>query len=156
MELTVLQSMVDRFQCTGCTLGSDTKTCESFRPSDSMANMSCKSWSPGTMAFPGGRMMLGLPTGFDHLGACEVGRSFKLLLMTRDEFIRRSQTPTDGYGTFDTFNVPVWAMVEDGFLFVRRFAPRINFTSIDVVKDGTMDLLPASVVDVAKFVDKID
>ena len=56
---------------------------------------------------------------------------------------------------WDKLNVPVWAMVKDGFLFVRTFAPRINRTWIDVIEHGTMDMVP-NAINVSEFIDEID
>jgi len=53
-------------------------------------------------------------------------------------------------------NVSVWGYEENGYLFIRVFAPRINKTWIDVIKGGTIDMLPDTVIDVKEFIDEID
>lgn len=52
-------------------------------------------------------------------------------------------------------NVPVWAMVEDGYLFVRVFRPRVNSTCVVVVQDGSLEMCP-NAINVADFLDSID
>ena len=51
--------------------------------------------------------------------------------------------------------MPVWAQEKDGYLFVRTWSPRINKTYVDVVKGGTMAMVPGA-IDVADFKGEID
>lgn len=53
------------------------------------------------------------------------------------------------------FNVAVWAMERDGFLFVRTYMPRVDVTVVDVIEGGTLALVPDA-VNVGEFVDEID
>jgi hypothetical protein len=46
-------------------------------------------------------------------------------------------------------------MEEDGYLFVRMFAPRVGWHWIDVIRDGTLDMVPQG-IDVGRFKDKMD
>jgi hypothetical protein len=46
-------------------------------------------------------------------------------------------------------------MEQDGLLFVRTFAPRINICWVDVIQEGKMKLTPKA-IDVSKFSDQID
>ena len=48
-----------------------------------------------------------------------------------------------------------WAMMEDGYLFVRTYSPRLNRTFLDIVEGGTMELVPGA-VNVGEFVEEID
>jgi len=57
--------------------------------------------------------------------------------------------------TWDNKNVPVWAMEQDGFLFVRTLSPRIGVLAVDVIEGGTLALVPTA-IDVGEFIDEID
>jgi hypothetical protein len=96
------------------------------------------------MGIRSGLLCLGLPKGF-----CRVaGHKDKSEPHVR--IFPKGSTPE-----WDDFNVPVWAMVRDNFLFVRTFMPRIDGTVVDVVEGGTLDLVPKA-IDVGKFVDEMD
>jgi hypothetical protein len=56
---------------------------------------------------------------------------------------------------WDRFNVPVWAMEKDGFLFVRTFAPRLDEGSVDVIEGGTLKMVPQA-IDISPFIDEMD
>lgn len=56
---------------------------------------------------------------------------------------------------WNRLNVPVWAMVEGGFLFVRTFAPRVNMSWVDVIEGGDLSLVP-NAINVGEFVGEID
>lgn len=56
---------------------------------------------------------------------------------------------------WDRLNVPVWAMVDDGFLFVRTFAPRVNMSWVDVIEGGDLSMVP-NAINVGAFVGEID
>jgi len=104
----------------------------------------------GTMIFPGGTIALGLPTGFCRPGFNDDGSpkdKLDVRLHAKDD--------TDNPPEWDRFNIAVWAMVKDGYLFVRTYAPRVNRTWVDVVEGGTLDMVPGA-VNVAEFIDEMD
>ena len=70
-------------------------------------------------------------------------------------FIRIHEKGTVKAEFWDKFNIPVWAMVKDGFLFVRTYAPRTNQTFVDAIEGGTLELVPQA-IDVSKFYDAMD
>lgn len=98
-----------------------------------------------------GHIALGMPKGFNRT--------------------RRNGNPDPLFGTdnklkvffweegtspgWDRLNVPVWAMEEDGYLFVRTYAPRIDKTWIDVVEGGKLSMVPQA-INVGEFYDEID
>lgn len=130
--------MIEKFQCPGCVCGSNTK-CGSFRLSEIPdGGFTCASHVPGTSMFPGGKILLGLPKGFNKVG----DNKLEVWLYTKDKNF-----------TFDHLNVPVWAMQENGYTFIRVYSPRIN-KGIVVVQEGSK--LPNGSIDVSKFVDEID
>jgi len=145
------EELVEKFQCPGCVCGSNTR-CGKYELST--YGPACKNHVPGTVSWPGGTIYLGLPTGFNKVG----------MLGTTD-FDEKSRNNTirlweAGTGPeFDRLNVPVWAMEQDGFLFIRTYAPRINASYIDVVEGGTFESLDLDLrltYDVRSFVDSID
>ncbi len=97
-----------------------------------------------------GRGNLGLPIPFARVQYRE----------TREEVrtnIRLHMYPAD-YGTYwDGFNIPVWAMEKSGFLFVRTYSPRTDQSYVDVIQDGTLQMVRERfpVIDVGPVADKI-
>lgn len=131
--------MVEQFQCSGCTLGSDTK-CGSFMLQLYGDNgFRCMNHSFGTFILGAGKIALGLPKGFNKLGSAD---KMDIWLYLKED-----------KPTFNHLNVPVWAMVEDGFLFCRVFSPRVNYAWVVVHEDGK---LPERAINVSEFLDEID
>lgn len=142
LSVSVLQKkMIEKFQCNGCLLGSDTK-CGSFSLEEYKTSFRCKSHHIGTMSFGAGRFAPGLPKGF-----CRIGEDQNFQIW----FWPKGEKPK-----WDKFNVPVWALDEDGFLFVRTYLPRVNQTKVEVVQDGDMGELCPGAIDVGLFIDDID
>ena len=140
-----LKVLVEEFQCPGCGLGSDTG-CGHFKPFPwDGQDAGCQSHSPGTVVFPGGKIFLGLPRGFNKCGP-SIG----------DKDGHRPIIFHETIPTWNNFNVPVWAMEKKNYLFIRWFSPRVNETHISVIPGGKISDLPASVIDVGKFYDEID
>jgi hypothetical protein len=99
----------------------------------------------GTVAYPGGKFVLGLPKGFNKVGEYA---AFLLRLW-----------PKGTKPQWDKLNVPVWSLEQDGHLFVRTFTPRLCRPSVDVVEGGTRkESLPAKLkgIDVGEFYEEID
>lgn len=133
------KEMVEKFQCPGCVAGSDTG-CGIYK--FDADEMKCSSHVLGTIISRVGSIALGLPKGF-----CRPG-------FGKNKIDVRLWT-TGTQPAWDHLNVPVWAMEQDGFLFVRTFAPRINMTWVDVIEGGNIQALP-SVINVAAFIEDID
>lgn len=134
------REMIEEYQCCGCTLGSDTN-CGSFNYNLDRGAFCCKSHSAGTFIGGIGRVVLGLPRGFTRVGHSE-GQLVRMWIAGK-------------YPDWDKFNVPVWALEQDGYLFVRTFMPRINQSLVDVIKDGKLTICPHA-IDVSKFYDDMD
>ena len=143
--------MVGEFQCPGCTCGGKNTMddCGNIEQSHGMP-WTCSNHSAGTMMFPGGKIMLGLPRGFNKVG------------LNRSAFSDKQHNPIrlwpkDGHPPkdfWDHLNVAVWATEENGHLFVRTYSPRINVNWIDVIEGGTLEMVP-NAINVAEFVDEI-
>ena len=103
-----------------------------------------------------GKFALGLPKGFNKVGTIKTGfEDEKDRNRRRSTNIRLIVEPPEE-SPYDDFNVPVWAMEKDGFLFVRVMCPRINYNYVDVIKGGKFEVICPNAINVANFVDEID
>lgn len=146
----VALEMVEEFQCPGCMHGPDPKECPEFNL-NSDVYFSCKNHYAAThMGIPAyglTKLALGLPKGFNRTGD-------KVFKDKDTVYIRLYESP-EKMRTYDKFNVAVWAMEREGYLFVRCYCPRINQVFVDVIKGGTISLVPDA-VNVGEFYDEID
>jgi hypothetical protein len=151
--------MIEEFQCMGCTCGGDTKECDCYDFCDLGTGFWCLGHSAGTFLMGVGKIALGLPTGFNKVGTIKTGfedeKDRNSKRNTNIRFIIDPADRSDEKG-YDDFNVPVWAMEKDGFLFVRVMCPRINYTYVDVIKGGKFEKICPNAINVANFVDEID
>lgn len=146
--------MINEFQCPGCVRGSGTDGCPglSVQPE---AGAACDGHVPGTSALHGPLWSIGLPKGFNQVGARWVrgdaspgepraGRSYIRLWL-------KGEKPS----FWGMYNVPVWALVKDGYLFVRTYSPRTNFGYVDVIEGGTLDMVP-NAINIEPHLDDMD
>lgn len=141
------EEMVERFQCPGCVVGSNTK-CGAFEPITT-SGIACKSHVLGTRIMPYiGNIALGFPKGFCRPGPNDADKDTRNKMHVR---LWVEGTRPD----WDRCNVPVWAMEQDGCLFVRTYLPRLNDAFVDVIEGGTLALVPAA-IDVGQFYSEID
>lgn len=155
VDATGMRRMIKKFQCPGCVRGCDLD-CGAFKLADKLGGteaFQCAGHVAGTMILGGGMVALGLPKGFNKVGALHYGSG----AMTSN-----IRLWLDGaMPQWDDFNVPVWAMKEGKYTFVRTYSPRINTGWVDVIEDGPIvakivcrpDTRP---IDVAKFHGEID
>lgn len=140
--------MVREYQCSGCVVGSDPKTCGSFELQEEKNDFyRCIQHVSGTRVYPGGNIYLGLPKGFNKVGAVHPDYKSKTHIRIH---------PEDSVLPWDRLNVAVWGMEQDGTLFVRTYCPRVNDAFIDILPGRTMAVLPEGVIDVGEFIDEID
>jgi hypothetical protein len=156
MEITTEQKeMIEKFQCPGCCCGYDV-SCGSFELRNEYSHFCCTKHVPATsmLGVRSGLFYLGCPTGFNRVGA---------------RYIRSNDAPGEESATrlrlwivpevkslkWDIYNVPVWAMVQDGYLFVRTYLPRINYAYVDIIKGGTLELCPKA-IDVTDEIKEMD
>lgn len=162
--------MIEEYQCSGCVSGSDI-TCGRFKlwRDDEKIGFSCRGHVPGTFLTGIGCILLGMPKGFNRIGDWYNYKD-PMLLMKETVERGRKDSPTGGYETghvhirlhtkgtkplWNKFNIAVWAMVEEGYLFVRTYSPRVNRTYIDVIEGGTLEMVPGA-VNVGEFQKDID
>lgn len=135
--MSTKEEMIEKFQCPGCVSGPNPKTCPSFKLKEEYA-FSCGGHVMGTSINMQIHIALGLPKGFNRSPP-------------RDDMMRtRSQLELGLWleGTapeWNFLNVPVWAMEEDGHLFVRTYSPRTDRGRIDVIEGGTLALVPQAI-----------
>lgn len=146
MSRTIELQMIDDIMCPGCIHGTDHKTCPQFELDDD-GFFNCRNWHPSTFLGNVGRLAIGLPRGFCRTGMVEFGEK-------PFTYIRLYAKPED-MQTYDKFNVPVWALEKDGYLYVRCYSPRCNWLFVDVVKDGKLEHAPGA-INVGEFYDQID
>lgn len=148
--------MITEFQCPGCSCGTWAKDCDQLKidtqteEGSFRGSFRCSSHHAGTIMVGFGKILLGMPVGFNKI------RAEKVLIHLADQ---------DNFCSFNRFNIPVWVMEKDGFLFVRVFCPRISLSHILVIQGETVeslakywnDTIPMpTVIDVSKFIDEID
>lgn len=138
-----IEPMVARFQCVGCVCEC-AAGCDSYKLGTGNGALWCENHAPGTLQFPGDRFFLGLPKGFCKTGPREKRYIGGIRLWSKGK----------GQPFWDKFNMPVWAMLQDGYLFVRTYMPRLNIGVTDVIEGATE--LPEGAIDVAEFQGKID
>lgn len=143
-----IEKAIKEFQCCGCVSGSSPKTCDQFKLTSSESGEGhCENHCPGTMMFPGGRMLLGMPVGFNKLRGVE---------QKQFVYIFEKETPIQGYCPL---NMPLWAMEHEGNLLVKVASPRILAFRIEVYLGKTMKDLgewESKVVNVSEIQDQID
>ena len=149
MHEEVYKEMTQKFQCPGCVCGSDTE-CGAYKLSSDCN--SCDGHVLGTMVMGSGSFALGMPKGF-----CKPPRDLKdpNRRPVARMIIRFFESPEDHKSQWDRCNIPVWAMEQDGYLFIRVYMPRIDMGAVEVIKGGKLDMAPGA-LNVAEFIDEID
>ena len=143
----IMKKMVHKFQCPGCAAGTDPETCPQYK--FTAEHLRCVNHVIGTMLGLWNPVALGLPKGFNKPayridGSRESKMAIRLFL--------KGEKPV-----WDRLNVPVWVLEKDGYLFVRTYAPRIDFSWVDVIEGGKAeDTWPWEAINVAEFYDTID
>jgi hypothetical protein len=127
-----VEEMVEKFLCPGCVAGSNTKCGKYRRPPEDCNG--CGSHVLGTRIMPmPGLIALGMPKGFNRPG------------FYRDDPDKPDEQPHhpyirlrpkgDEFGGYNRLNVAVWALEQDGFLFVRTMMPRLGMMVVDIHED---------------------
>lgn len=150
------KAMIEEFQCPGCTCGYKTNECDAFDFTNQDTGCWCLGHSAGTIIMGLGKIALGMPKGFNRVGTILTGFEDDNDRNRRRRTNIRLTTETLKESPYDEFNVPVWAMEKDGYLFIRVMCPRINYTYVDVIKGGKIKDICPNAIDVGKFWDEID
>lgn len=131
--------MIKEFQCPGCTCGptGENELPDCFKPEPS--SLSCSNHSAGTFLGGIGCINLGLPKGFNRLGPIDKK-------IQRTNIRLQEELPE-----YNVFNMPLWALEEDGYLFVVVALPRLQQFWVDVIPGKKISDLPPTVLDVSKI-----
>lgn len=115
---------VKEYQCSGCAVGYNISC---FKPNEN-GGLGCGRHCAGTIISTIGAIFLGMPNGFNRLGA-----HTKLKPNIYDTF-------ESSEWKYDKWNVPVWKYLsKDGHTFVRGIMPRINEPFIHIFLENCID-----------------
>src|SRR5215831_5868948 len=148
IPLPIATRMIEQFQCPGCVNGRNTHcgVCEVFQEGEMFSCVAHVAGSFVTTTNGPVTFFLGLPRGF-----CRVGPG---IVQNPRKALRVRLWPKDARPDWDKFNVPVWALERDGYLFVRTFMPRQDYPLVDVIEAGTLALVPGA-INVGEFHEEI-
>jgi hypothetical protein len=141
------EEMISKFQCPGCVGGPAPETCDGYKLQETYGFW-CAGHVLGTSINGSIKFALGLPRGFNRAPAQDNN------LGTRNK-IPVSLWLKGTAPVFDKYNVAVWVLKQNEFLFVRAYAPRVDRGHIHVIEHGSLDLVPG-VLDVTPFSEDMD
>jgi hypothetical protein len=120
--------MVKNFQCAGCVNG-ETGCYLSYEYTTE--NIACKMHTPGTIIFPGGKVFLGLPKGFNRVGNAE---NHKIHIFESYESLHE-------IWEYDKFNIPVWKYYwkEHDVTLIKGMMSRTATIFTHIVKGNCLD-----------------
>ncbi len=111
-----LKKAIERYQCSGCISGHNTKC---FEPNET--GLGCGKHFSGTMVSNIGKIFLGLPKGFNRLGEYKDMQPYIFNNLS-------------DWGEYNKFNVPVWKHLDEyGNTIVRGLKPRLNTPFIHII-----------------------
>lgn len=147
-----IEDLISEFQCPGCLHGPTAKQGCSKYSLEAGYGFKCQNHVLGThFLHIGTSIALGLPKGFNR-PTIDFSKNPPTSSHTRMEIRIWANGAAP---TWDKFNVAVWAMEKDGFLFVRTVSPRVARIYVDVIENGTLAMVP-NAIDVSQFYDDID
>ena len=131
---------IEQYQCSGCAVGCNI-SCYKKRTGNPF-DIGCESHYSGTMISSIGKIFLGMPKGFNRLGKNE-----KTIISIYDTY--------EKYGSYNTWNIPVWKYLENGHTFVRGISPRVNSPFIHVFLEDCMEKINCTEItkDIHDFMD---
>lgn len=141
--------MVRELQCPGCAYGPEPARCEKYTlKGEQPWGQFCAGHIASTFVSGIGRIALGLPKGFNRLGTGPGADEPKTVIRLYPD----GKTPP-----WDKFNIAVWKLLQQDFLYVRTYAPRTNRTFVDVAQGGALDAPGLEhAIDVGPFYDEMD
>lgn len=118
-----IKKAIKKYQCSGCIVGGDIKC---FSKTDGSAG--CSKHYAGTMISGIGTILLGMPKGFNRLGAIS---DLKPVIFEKFE---------DSTWNLEKWNIPVWKHLnKKGYTMVRGLSPRTNNPFIHIYLENCMD-----------------
>ena len=129
-----IEETVKEYQCSGCVNGHDLSCYK--KDAGGTIGRACSVHYPGTFIIGVGKILLGMPKGFNHLGAFDWKNVGFGIFSTYDEFIAEYHHILDQ----PKYSVPVWRYRnEAGHTFLRIYSPRVNAPAIVVVLEDCID-----------------
>jgi len=119
-----IKNAVEEYQCSGCISGSDISC---FKKNET-GGIGCGEHFSGTRILGIGKILLGMPKGFNRLG--------------KEEDLKPNiyATYEDCDWQFNIWNVPVWKHLDkNGNTLVRGVMPRRNQTFIHIFLENCID-----------------
>jgi hypothetical protein len=119
-----IKTAIELYQCPGCVCGGDT---ECYQKGESLE---CKKHVIGTMAIPHGKILLGMPKGFDRVGDVNHLQ------------LKIYKTFEGSDWKYDNWNIPVWKHFDkNGNTLVRGMQPRINQTFLHIFLEDCISVI---------------
>ena len=119
---------VSNYQCSGCIKGSSTEDGCYKKKNDQ--DISCSSHHVGTLSLGQGKILLGMPKGFNQLGPWP---EMKMSIFPNKEAFLKE------WGGYNKLNLPVWKFKnEEGHVFVRGMSPRRNCPFLHVFLEDSI------------------
>lgn len=118
-----IKKAIEKYQCSGCVCGSDSSCYKKG------FNLECDKHIAGTHVIPIGKIFLGMPKGFNRLGASD-----NLTIQIFESFNEKKWT-------YDKWNVPVWKWANDEHTFVRGLCPRTNTPFLHIILEDCLSLI---------------
>lgn len=118
------KNAIEEYQCSGCISGSNISCFQE----NSTGGIGCGKHFSGTRISGVGKILLGMPNGFNRLG--------------KEEDLKPNIYPTyeDCDWQFDMWNVPVWKHLDkNGNTLVRGIMPRRNEPFIHIFLENCLD-----------------
>lgn len=131
MKKYAIHKAVETYKCPGCVCGSSVEDeCYNFH----VGNGDCIAHVAGTYATSIGKILLGMPRGFDRLEPLETKnwKGFKIF--------KNEQNFERDFKGYNKFNVPVWKYLDEhGNTLIRGIMPRINCPFIHIFLGNRLD-----------------
>ena len=119
-----VKNNIEDYQCPGCMVGGDVSCFEK----NNTGGVGCGRHMAGTMIMGIGKLYLGMPKGFNHLGI------YGKMIPNVYETFESSDW------NYNMWNIPVWKYKnEKGHTFVRGIMPRKNEPFIHVYLENCID-----------------
>jgi hypothetical protein len=123
-----MSKQVSCLQCSGCVSGSSTED-GCYKPKNEN-DISCNSHVAGTHLMGQGKILLGMPKGFNRKGPWD---TMPLSIFpTKEAFMKE-------WGPYNKLNLPVWKYKDsEGQVFVRGLSPRRNAPFLHVFLESSI------------------
>ena len=120
------KQIIEKYLCPGCFYGSDT---ECFKNSGKGREIMCSNHCAETIIHPGGKILLGMPNGFNRYGSNDINITI---------FMSYEDLPSYPFN-YEKFNIPVWKHFDGECTLVRGLSPRINKPFINIFYGDVRD-----------------